>query len=230
MLANINVSRISSTVIAVIVGLSLGAAAAGNVVGDVVASQHASVNGITVPGEWTVASGDALTTAAGGNALVHLSTSAQARLSENTSVVFQRNLDQVSARLSSGTLDIKEGGKDNLVIKTDELTVEAARPGKSEYVVAMLGDRTVVSARSGDVTITEAGTGQRHLISQGHYGTISQAPGSSPGSAAPGASSQSGILHNKPLMIAIVVGAGVGIGFAVGEGVLGSSPASPSQP
>jgi hypothetical protein len=226
--------RMFYSLAAALAGVSLVAGAAGNVVGDVVASDRASVNGILVPGEWTIASGDALSTAAGGSALVHLSTEGEARLAESTSVVFEREAKLITAHMSSGTLGVAVRGEDDLMSKTDQFAVQPARPGNAEYTVAMLPGRSVISAERGDIRVTEAKSGIEHIVPQGHYGTISQATTSNPGGSPTGTQTAStaashGLLHSGPLLFAVAVGGGVGVALAI-HGAMGSSPASPSQP
>jgi FecR protein len=214
-----------------LLGFCVTAGASGGFVADVIASRHASVNGSSVPGEWTIARGDVLSTAADGSALLNVSSKMRVRLVENTSVVFDRDSTRLTLRMLSGTMGVQTAGKDGVVVSTAQFTVQAATPGRVEYVIAMLQDRTLVSARRGDVSVRELKSGKQHTVSQGSYGMISQAPGAVPATAgAAGASASSAVLANGPLLFAISVGTGTAVGFGVGDGILGISPPSPSGP
>jgi hypothetical protein len=210
---------------------ALALAANGEGIGTIVRSSRANLSGVAVPGEGTLTAGALLSTDKGGSAWVRFSAETQAGLSEGTSVRFETASGHVLAQLSSGTMAAKSSGKSPLVVETPRFTVEPAE-GKAVYVVALLpDDTTIVSARQGDVSVTEGKSGKKHFLPAGHYAKISNAPAGTPaqaGSAAAGAAP--GLLNDTPLVFAISVGAGLGTGFGIAEGPLGVGPASPSAP
>jgi hypothetical protein len=124
----------------------------------------------------------------------------------------------------------KSSGNETLVVETPRFKIEPAHD-QAVYIVAMLpGDTTIVSARQGNLAVTETNSGKKHIVPEGHYAKISNAPGGVPGQAgAPAAAAPPGLLNNAPVLFAIGVGAGIGVGFGIAEGPLGL-PASPSAP
>lgn len=205
-------------------------AASQPVIGSIVNSSHATLAGVTVRGQGTLTTGAVLSTAKGGSALVRFSADAQAGLSGETSVRFSSADGRVSAKLSSGTMAAKSAGNETLVVETPRFKVEPAQ-NQALYIVAMLpGGTTIVSARQGNLAVTDTNSGKKHFVPQGHYAKISNAPGAVPGQAgAPVAAAPPGLLNSAPVLIAIGVGSGLGVGFGIAEGPLGL-PASPSAP
>lgn len=201
------------------------------VIGTIMQSVGATLSGIALPSQGTLVTDAVLSTAQGGSAWVRFSADLQAGLSEQTSVSFDTAGGQIWAHLSSGTIAAKSVGNETLAVETSRLKVGPAQ-GKAVYVVALLADSTtIVSARRGNVAVTETSSGKKHLIPEGHYARISNAPAAAPaqGGAAAAAASP-GLLNSTPVLFAIGVGSGLGIGFGVAEGPLGLSPASPSAP
>jgi len=149
------------------------AAAHQQVIGHVVSSPRASLDGIIVPGEGTLFSGDTVTTEKGGGALVQLSPAIRASLSEETSVRFKTTEGQVWAQISSGTLVTETDSKSALVVETPKYKINPTTQGKAVYVVTMLPDKdTLVATRSGQISITEISSNQSYLLSQGQYAQI----------------------------------------------------------
>ena len=224
---------ILSSLLAVFSALGLTGAANQSVIGTIVSSSGATVSGIAVPGQGTLTSNDTLTTAKGGSAWVRVSPEISVGLSQNTSVRFSESAGQISALLSSGAVAARNTGDHAVVVETSNLKIEPAQ-GQSVYVVALLPNHTtVISARRGDVVVEEASSARKHLVAQGHYARISNAPSSESGQAGTGSgatAASGGILNSAPVLFAIGVGAGVGIGFGIAEGPLGLGPASPSAP
>lgn len=211
----------------------LSVAANPEVLGTVVKSSQATLAGVTIPGQGTLTSDAVLSTAKGGSAWVRFSDNTQAGLSEQTSVRFRSDGDMVLGHISSGAIAAKSLGQKALVIETPNFKIEPTPGGRVLYVVAMLPDNsTIVSARRGNVEVTETASRKKHLVPEGHYARISNAAAGAPGQAggAPAAAAPSGLLTSGPLIMAISVGAGFTIGFGVGEGPLGLSAASPSAP
>lgn len=204
------------------------------VIGTIVQSSGATLSGIAVPSQGTLVTDAVLNTASGGSAWVRFSPDLQAGLSEETSVSFDNADGYISAHLSSGTVAAKSSGKQELVVDTRGFRIEPAQgkaQGKAVYVVALLPDNTtIVSARRGNVAVTETSSGKKHLVPEGHYAKISSAPAATPGQAGAAAAASPGLLNSTPVLFAIGLGSGLGVGFGVAEGPLGLSPASPSAP
>lgn len=218
--------------VAIVLSLApLADAACNEAIGTIVRSSRATVSGVPIPDGGNLIADDLVRTEKGGDASVRFSAETQARLSEDTSVRFDSFDGQVSARLSSGTIAAESSGKCPLTVETQKFRVEPAEV-KATYVVALLGANTaLVSARQGDLSVTEMKSGTKHLVRAGHYARISNAPAPTPPQVSTGAAAApAGLLNDTPLVFAISVGAGFGIGFGIGEGPLGAGPASPSHP
>jgi hypothetical protein len=232
MLSHIASKRLIPLVGATILSPSaIALAVSAEVIGTVVRSSRATMAGVAIPGQGTLTAHALLSTETGGSIWVRFSPENQAGLSEDTSVRFETVGGRVSAQLSSGTIAAKSSGKDALVVETPRLRVEPAE-GQAVYVVALLRDNTtIVSARQGDISITEVNSERKHLVPAGHYARISNAPAGTPAQAGDTAAAvPAGLLNDTPLVFVISVGAGFGIGFGIGEGPLGAGPASPSAP
>jgi hypothetical protein len=224
---------------------SAGKVAGPAVIGEVVSSSGAVLNGLTALADGILTSGSTLKTAERGTALVKFSADTQATLGERTSVSFQGKVGRVIAEVTSGTIAARAAGKDTLVLETPRYTIKPAGAGTAIYGVAMLpGKNTEVVARRGPVSITEKTSGARYVLKEGHYAEVAgagvtppagepqgqgQAPSPAPAAAAAGA--PPGLLSSTPFVFVLSVGAGVGTGFALAEGPLApSGPASPSSP
>lgn len=222
---------IALVIVAALLALS-GRAVAANpkVLGTIISSSRATISGVAIPGGGTLTADDLLSTAKGGSALVRFSPATQADLSGDTSVRFAAAGGRVSALLSSGTMVARSSGKDALVVETARFMVEPAERN-TVYVVALLpNDTMIVSARQGDISVTETNSGKKHFVSAGHYAKISDAPAGTPAQGAAGGVS-AGLLNNTPLVFAISVGTGVGTGVGIAEGPLGvAANPSPTAP
>lgn len=212
-------------------------AATGNplVLGQLINSSGATLDGEAVPVQSTITEGDVLSTKKGGSAVVTFSAGAEASLAENTVVRFSSGVDHLSMRLSSGTVGAKSQGKGALIVETPEYIIKPVEHGGAVYLVAMLSDKTtVVAARHGQVAITEATSGQTYVVSAGHYAKVSGLPSAVPDPGTGAGATTHGVLHallqSPKALIIVATGAGIGVGLGVGQAFLGTSPASPSQP
>ncbi len=143
------------------------------VVGKVLLSSGASVEGVALPNEGTILADDLLTTEKGGKALLEYSRTGRAALGEETSVRFRSSADPLVARLSSGTLVAQKQDDEVLVIETPKYKIKPRGTGKAIYWVTMLADKsTIVAARYGEVSITEVSSGQSYLLPQGMFAAI----------------------------------------------------------
>jgi hypothetical protein len=156
--------------------LSLSAADRGRILGGIVASEGVTVAGVPIPSEGTIFAGDVLRTPKGGTARVSFSPASRANIAEETSVRFGYAGANPLAQLSSGTIVTTRFDKDGLIVETPKYRVEPAEQGKAVYVVAVLPDAgTVVTARSGGVSITEISSGRRYVLPEGKYASIAAA-------------------------------------------------------
>lgn len=231
-------------------GLCLAAAQSRQVIGEVVRSSGASLGGVLIPGQGTIMTDDLLSTEKGGSALVKLSATTRARLSEQTSVRFQKIGDHTSAQMLSGTMVAERLGKNVLAVETLKYKIEPADLGKAIYLVALLPDkRTVVATRSGRVLITEIRSGQSYLLSEGKYAAIpasssgvpgrenvesTQDTGGQAGQAPPQPSLElwhiGSLSHSASVALEGAIGAGMGAGVALTIDKTVLSPASSSAP
>jgi hypothetical protein len=219
-----------------------GKLAEGVVIGKVVSSSGAVLNGVAAPADSTLTSGSTLKTAERGTALVKFSSDSQASLGERTSVSFQGKTGRVIAEVTSGAVAARSPGKDVLVLETARYTVEPAGAGPAVYGVTMLPNKnTEVVARRGPVAIIEKTSGAKYVLREGHYAEVAGAgvalpapPAAQPqGQAAPAAAAAAppGLLNSTPFVLVVSLGAGMGTAFGVAEGPLApSGPASPSAP
>ncbi len=231
------------TLVASLSGLPLTAAADQEVIGKVASSSGASLRGIAIPGEGTILSGDTLSTNKGGGALVELSPTVRASLSEETSVRLQNVGGHLSAQMSSGTLVTETSGKDALVVETPKYKINPVEQGKSVYVVAMLPDKsTVIAAPSGQVSITEISSSRSYLLSEGQYvqipGLSSGVPGQGGGKVEADPSPTrildplwhiGSLSHKASIILVTAIAGGTAAAIAIPLALRGG-PASPSKP
>ena len=231
------------------------AGAMGQFVGKVVPTSGVALSGTVINVVDAVRSGDLLTTSKAASALVRFSATSQANVLEQSSVRFERDAaGRPLARISSGMVLTTTAGTSAAVVETPKYRVEPVKQEKAIYFVAVLPDRrTIVAARRGDVSITEIGSGESYLLTEGLYITIDasaagfpgqeeekskQAPGKPAGQAAPPppppkpAKQPWHIGSLSPGASAALVIAGVGgTAGAVAAATLGSGKsASPSAP
>lgn len=202
-------------------------------VGEIIRSSDASINGVTVPEEGTVTPGSVLATGEHGSALVQFSPDTQVNLLERTSVTFRNDAGRLTAQMSSGTLGAKSLGTEPLLVETPTYQIGAATSEGAIYVVAMLPDlTTVVSARKNSVSILQKSSGEKYVLSEGHYAKIADDPQGIPpqtsqnrrGGAPPP------LLGSPGEMFIIAVGSGVGIAVILDKTVLAPPAISPSTP
>jgi hypothetical protein len=221
----------------------MAAAASGQALGKVMLATGASVEGVALPTEGTILSGDLLSVGKGGRALVKFEPAARAALAEETSVRFRSDAGRLVAALLAGTVVAERQGKEPLRVETEEYLVEPTSEGRALYMVTVLADKTtVVAARYGNVAITSAGSGERQVLSEGNYAVIPPGSIELPGQGKKLEAGQAA--HgkiNKPwhigrltheaseaLVAAIVVGAALAIALPLTLGE--EAPVSPAAP
>ena len=172
-------------------GFSAFALAAGGmpaVVGKVVRSSNATVDGSTLLPNGTILSGDAVTVGQDGLVLLSYSPTGRAVLAGSTSVRFSSAKGNVVAQLISGTLAVEKQNQDAFVVQTSTYSIAPQGDGRAEFVVALLPDkRATVETQHGKVVITEALSGETYTLAEG---LVAQIPAPPPKSPAPGEAQQ----------------------------------------
>src|SRR3989441_9579231 len=126
------------------------------VVGQVVSSSGAFLEGVPIPNQGTILDGDLLTTSRGGSALVKFSVTAQANISEEASLRIRIISGRPVVQLTSGLVSLEEATEDALVVQTPKYEIGPATPGKSVFVVAVMREpRPLVSVLKGSGLVAE---------------------------------------------------------------------------
>jgi hypothetical protein len=218
--------------------------------GQVVRSSLASLGGIPVPSGGTVVSGDTLTTAKAGGALVKFSANSQIEVFEDTSVTLLGSPGHLLVKLGQGAVEATVQGSDYLAVETSQCRVEPAEATGAAYSVTLSSPQAsaTVSARRGNVSIVELVSSGHQLLAEGQTATCAgaasgarqeeatPAPSQSAGQSPPAPSGHGG--SHTPLWL-LLVGGGIAAGAAAaaaGHGGGGATaspsggPASPSSP
>jgi hypothetical protein len=202
---------------------ALSLAAENEIVGRVVLSPAALINGVEVPPDGgTVVPGDLLSTPKGGGAFVNSQSRARISLSEETAIRFENASGGVAAQILAGTVMVSATGKNITLIKTPKYRIEPAQEEKVVYLVGLLPDRrTVVAARHGKVSITETSSGHSYLLADGRYVTIADSSSGVPGQGGPPIKTETQAAVDVP--IAAVGAESVVAGWQIGLLPAGSS-------
>lgn len=240
--------RICRSTAALLIGaLQLFAARSGQLqtkpsLGQIVRSSSATLGGTAVPGGGTIVSGDIMSTAAGGAALVEFSDGNQIDLGENTIVTFSGTPGHVVATLDHGNVAVRALNAGVVVVQTVRCNIASTGQGSASYqIMAPPGSTSIqVSGVQGEVSVAETG-GQGHVV---HAGETWSCPAVLAGQAreegAPSAGEQAGqagaptvTAHGHTGLLVLLLGggaaAGIGAALAGGKGG-GGGPASPSVP
>lgn len=150
-----------------------------DVVGKVVNSSNATVEGSKLLANGTILSGDAVQVGEGGSVLLRYSPTGRAALSASTQVRFSSAKGNIVAQLLAGTLAVEREDKDAFVVKTSAYQVAPQGEGRAEYLVALLPDkRTIVESQHGRLAITETRSGKSYTLAEGLRAEIvASAPG-----------------------------------------------------
>ena len=174
-------------------GFALAMGRIPNVVGEVVNSSNATVEGGTLLSNCMIFSGDAINVGEGGSVLLSFSPTGRASLAGSTQVRFSGAEGNIVAQLLSGTLAVKRENKDAFVVKTSTHRVEPKGEGMAEFLVALLPDkRAIVEAQHGKVAITETRSGESYTLAEG---LLAQIP--APATGAPGQAENQGEVIGK---------------------------------
>lgn len=151
------------------------------VVGRVIRSSHATVDGGALLSNGTILSGEAVTVGEDGVVVLNYSPTGRAALTGSTSVRFTSAKGNVEAQLLSGTLAVEKQNKDAFVVKTSTYKIEPQGVGRAEFVVALLPDkRATVETQHGRVMITETRTGETYTLLEGQAAQIPATPPTPP--------------------------------------------------
>jgi hypothetical protein len=162
------------------------------VVGKVVRSSNATVDGNRLLPNGTVLSGDAVTVGEDGLVLLSYSPTGRAVLAGSTSVRFSSAKGNVVAQLISGTLAVEKQNQDAFVVKTSTYSIEPQGDGRAEFVVALLPDkRATVETQHGKVVITESRSGETYTLAEG---LVAQIPAPAPSSPTKGEAPQQKVI------------------------------------
>lgn len=155
-----------------------------DVVGRVVNSSNATVEGGKLLSNCTIFSGDAVDVGEGGSVLLSFSSTGRAILTASTHVRFSGVKGNVVAQLLSGTVAIERQNNDALVVKTPTYNIQSQGQGRSEFVVALLPNkRTTVETQHGKVLITEPRSGESYTVAEGLLAEVSPSATGLPGQA-----------------------------------------------
>jgi hypothetical protein len=211
--------------------------------GQIVSSSLASLGGIPVPSGGTVVSGDTLTTAKAGGALLKFSVTSQLEVSEDTSVTLLGTSSHLLARLAHGTVTATAQAPSYLEVETSGCRIEPAEPTGASYSVALPpGTSATVTASHGSVSIVETATSTHRVLPEGQSAACSAlapvahqeegapAPSQSAGQAPPAAGAPAHKSNTTLWLLVLGGGAAAGIGAALGGHGGGGVPASPSSP
>lgn len=213
--------------------------------GQIVRSSSATLGGTAVPAGGTVVSGDIMSTAAGGSALVEFSGGDQVELGENTIVTFSGTPTHVVATVDHGNVTVRAPVAGGVVLETLRCRISPAGQGSASYQVTAPPGSTSISVRGiqGSVSVGELGAAQGHALQAGKvWSCPAVAAGQAREEGAPSAGEQAGQAgapavssHSNTGLLVLLLGGGAaaGIGAALaagGKGGGGGGPASPSAP
>jgi len=160
-----------------------------DVVGKVVSSSNATVEGSVLLSNRTIFSGEAVDVGEGGAVLLSYSPTGRAVLAASTHVRFNGGKGNIVAQLLSGTLAVEREKKDAFVVKTSTYKFAPQSEGRTKFLVALLPDkRTIVEAQNGKVAITAAGSAGSYTLAEGLRAEISESEAQNPDQQKEGAS------------------------------------------
>ena len=213
--------------------------------GQVVRASSATIGGTAVPSGGTIATGDIMSTATGGGALVEFSAGNQVELGENSIVTFRGTPDHVLVTVDHGSITVRAAVPGAVVAETLLCRVASTGGTSASFSVTASAGSTTADIKSlkGSIDVTETGTSRTHPVAQGVTWTCPAAPAAQTREAgAPGAGEQAGQApvptaskHSDTGLLVLLIGGGVAGGIAAtaaggGKGGGGGGPASPSAP
>ncbi len=144
------------------------------VVGSVIATEGASLDGTAIRAEDTVFSGNRLNTTGRSEAQVSVGSASRVDVQPGSSVRLEHgNQESVRAHLSYGTLLTATEAHNLIVVEAQSFRIEPAERKATTFLVAVLpNNKTVVEARRGGVSILEVGSGKKFLLAEGLFAVI----------------------------------------------------------
>lgn len=204
----------------------LSAGSGTEALGHVVASPPASVNGIALPVDSTVFSGDRISTGPQGWARVILPQGVQIHLAAESQAQATRQGDQVAVDLVEGRVALRTGGEQNILVRSNGLDIAPRTPTKAVWEVARLGDGdTLVTSHLGALEVRSANRTVEVLSGQS-LRVESRLDEAAPVTA--GAGGGAGMSAGTKALITLLALAGVGAAIGIPIAVRNSGVVSPS--
>jgi hypothetical protein len=139
-----------------------------DVVGKIISSSHATVEGSALLASGTILSGDAVEVGEGGSVLLSFSPTGRAVLAPATHVRFRSASGNIEAQLLGGSLSVERQNKDSFVVATATHRFQPLGEGKAEFRIALVPDKgTLIETRQGQLAITDTASGERYTLAEG---------------------------------------------------------------
>jgi hypothetical protein len=152
------------------------------VIGQVVNSTSATLNGAPLPGGVTIFDGDVVATGASGEAVVKLLPNNEVVLNEKTSAIFSKVLDQTRLELQRGTLVVKQSGTASVVVATPRFEIQPSHAGNAKLYVGLMADKsTYIESAQGEAVIVDTRSGNSYLLPAGQNTLVPESASSPPG-------------------------------------------------
>ena len=150
-----------------------GKAAGEPQLGRILYSYASNLRGIPVPGTETILSGDVLTTAQEGSALVELKAGTKVKIARNSFVRFLGDGESVQVELLLGAIVSESAGKPTMVVIAPKYQFAPAQDGECRYVVQLSKEQaTVVGAIKGNLLVKARNASESYVLNQGKYAAI----------------------------------------------------------
>ena len=155
-----------------------------DVVGKIISSSHATVEGSALLPSGTILSGDAVDVGEGGSVLLSFSPTGRAVLAPATHVRFRSASGNIEAQLLGGSVSVERQNKDSFVVATATHRFQPLGEGKAEFRIALVPDKgTLIETRQGQLAITDTASGERYTLAEG---LLAQIPTSAAGASGQG--------------------------------------------
>lgn len=153
-----------------------------DVIGRVVSSSNATVEGSPLLANGAILSGDSIKVGEGGSVFLSFSASARAALGPGTSARFSGAKGKTEAQFLAGALSVDVEGKDAFIVTTSTHRFQPRSEGRTEFRVELLaGQRTVVETEQGELAITEKRSGESYTLTEGLLAEVPAAGAGIPG-------------------------------------------------
>lgn len=209
----------------------LSAASGTEALGRIVAAPPAAVNGVALPADTTLFSGDRITTGPQGWARVILPQGVQIHLTAQTQAQATRQGDRIEVDLVEGRLTLRTRGNSGVLVRSNGLEIVPRTQSNAVWEVARLGEGvTLVTSQLGPLEVRSANR------------TVEVLPGQSlrlesrlmenADQGVPGAAGGAGMSAGTKALITllVIVGAGAAIAIPIAVNNSQAAPVSPSGP